>query len=225
MRIAIVEDNESIAKGIAYRLEDRGHATDILNDGAAAELFLRDDRNELIILDINLPGLDGLSILRGLRKRGDHRPVLLLTAHSEVADRVAGLDAGADDYLVKPFEMDELEARVRALSRRRAQTIEDSISLGRLTFRPQSRAALLDDAPLAMPRRELAVLEALLRVNGRVVSKSDLLDHVYGTGAPVEDSAVEAHVSRLRKKLAPAGLDIKTHRGLGYSLIEGKTPA
>ena len=222
MRIAIVEDNESIAKGIAYRLKDRGHAADILNDGEAADLFLRDDKNDLIILDISLPGLDGLSILRGLRKRGDHRPVLLLTAHAEVADRVAGLDAGADDYLVKPFEMDELEARVRALSRRRTQAIEDSITLGRLTFRTETRMALVDDVPLAMPRRELAVLEALLRVNGRVVLKPDLLDHVYGTGAAVEDSAVEAHVSRLRKKLAPAGLDIKAHRGLGYSLLESE---
>lgn len=224
MRIAIVEDNESIAKGIAYRLEDRGHATDILGDGAAAELFLRNDRNDLIILDISLPGIDGLSILRGLRKRGDHRPVLLLTAHSELSDRVAGLDAGADDYLVKPFEMDELEARVRALSRRRAQTIEDSISLGRLTFRTEARVALVGDVPLTMPRREVSVLEALLRVNGRVVSKSVLLEQVYGTGASVEDSAVEAHVSRLRKKLAPIGLDIRTHRGLGYSLLESEGP-
>ncbi|SMX51268.1 response regulator transcription factor [Actibacterium lipolyticum] len=224
MRIAIIEDNESIAKGIAYRLEDRGHATDIIDEGICADEFLRDDKNDLIILDINLPGMDGLAILRALRRRDDHRPVLLLTAKSDISDRVAGLDAGADDYLVKPFEMDELEARVRALSRRRAQSIEDVITLGAITFHPGTREAFVNDAPLALPRREVAVLEALLAARARVVPKADLLEHLYGTGAAVEDSAIEVHISRLRKKLAPLGLDIKTHRGLGYSLIEGDRP-
>ena len=116
MRIAIVEDNINVAKGIAYRLQDRGHATDILHDGIAADAFLRTDGNDLIVLDINLPNLDGVSILRNMRARGDKRPVLLLTANNDTSNLVAGLDAGADDYLTKPFEMEVLEARLRALA-------------------------------------------------------------------------------------------------------------
>ena len=220
MRIAIVEDNDSIAKGIAYRLEDRGHAVDILSDGEAADAFLRDDGNELIILDLTLPGMGGIDILKGMRQRGDGRPVLILTAMSDLPSRVAGLDAGADDYLVKPFEMEELEARVRALSRRGGRALEESLSVGRISFMPDTREAQADGQPLDMPRRELALLEALIRAQGRTVSKSDLLDHLYGTGASVEESAVEVHVSRLRKKLSAFGVDIRTRRGIGYLLQE-----
>lgn len=220
MRIAIVDDNEALAKGIAWRLQDRGHATDLLHDGLEASEFLSGDANDLVILDINLPGLDGLAILREMRARGDQRPVLLLTARDKTADRVQGLDCGADDYLVKPFEMEELEARVRALSRRLGQAAQSELSLGPLRFLLDSRQVEVDGAPLTLPRREVSVLEALLRARGGVVSKTDLLEHVYGTGADVGESAVEAHVSRLRKKLTAAGLDIRVQRGLGYSLQE-----
>lgn len=220
MRIAIVDDNVALAKGIAWRLQDRGHATDLLHDGADANAFLRDDANDIVILDINLPGVDGLEILRSMRARADHRPVLLLTARDKTEDRVQGLDSGADDYLVKPFEMDELEARVRALSRRLAQAPQKELTLGALRFVLDSRQVDIDGTPLPLPRREVSVLEALLRARSGVVSKNDLLEHVYGTGADVGESAVEAHVSRLRKKLIPAGLDIKAQRGLGYSLQE-----
>lgn len=220
MRIAIVDDNEALAKGIAWRLQDRGHATDVLHDGMAAAEFLRRDANDLLILDITLPGMSGLDILRGMRARGDTRPVLLLTARAETRDRVSGLDAGADDYLVKPFEMDELEARVRALARRLPQAPQTEWRLGDLRFVFETRQVEIGGQDAGLPRREVAVLEALLRARGAVISKADLLDHVYGTGADVGDTAVEAHVSRLRKKLARAGLDIRVQRGLGYTLQE-----
>ena len=222
MRIAIVEDNESVAKGIAYRLEDRGHATDLLHDGAAADDFLRDDANDLIVLDINLPRLDGLSVLRNLRARGDVRPVLLLTARGDVEARVTGLDAGADDYLTKPFDMDELEARIRALLRRRGQEIEITLAFGPLHFDVQSRTAHTLAGPLDLPRREVSVIEALMRADGRVVAKADLIEQVYGTGADIEDSAIEVHVSRLRKRLRACGVDIRAQRGLGYRLEQAE---
>ncbi len=218
MRIAIVEDNESVAKGIAYRLEDRGHATDLIHDGADADAFLQSDANDLVVLDINLPHLDGLSVLRNLRARGDARPVLLLTAQGDVEARVTGLDAGADDYLTKPFDMDELEARIRALLRRRGQDIETVLTFGPLRLDVQSRSVAAQDAALDLPRRELSVIEALMRADGRVVAKSDLIEQVYGTGADVEDSAIEVHVSRLRKRLRAHGVDIRAQRGLGYRL-------
>jgi len=219
VRIAIVEDNQSVAKGIAYRLEDRGHATDLIHDGIAADEFLRGDGNDLIILDINLPGLDGLEVLRGLRARGDARPVLLLTANAEIEARVRGLDAGADDYLSKPFDMDELEARIRALLRRPVQSLRTALTLGPLSFDTQARQLSAEGAVLDLPRRELAVIEVLIAAADRTVPKSELFAHVYGTGADHDDSAIEAHVSRLRKRIKPYGIDIRAQRGLGYRLV------
>lgn len=223
MRIAIIEDNESVAKGIAYRMQDRGHATDILRDGSAADEFLRHDGNDIIILDINLPGTDGLSILKTMRARGDQRPVLLLTARSATVDRVSGLNAGADDYLVKPFEMDELEARIRALSRRVPQAVAAEYAMGALRYAPDLRVVTIHGEPLDLPRRELSLLDALIRARNGVLSKTQLLDTLYGTGADVSESAVEAHVSRLRKKIAVAGLEIKSQRNIGYVLQEKPT--
>lgn len=219
MRIAIVEDNESVAKGIAYRLEDRGHAVDLIHDGLVADWFLRDDGNDIILLDITLPGLDGLSVLKSLRSRGDHRPVILLTARSETEDRVAGLDAGADDYVVKPFDLDELEARIRALARRRPDTVRQTLVSGPLTFDLATRRAEVDGEFLDLSRRELAVLEVLISASGRVVPKSDLLESVYGTGADVDETAIEVNVSRLRKRLRPYAIEIQVQRGLGYRLV------
>ncbi|MFZ5964273.1 response regulator transcription factor [Thalassococcus sp. BH17M4-6] len=219
MRIAIIEDNESVAKGIAYRLQDRGHATDLIHDGIAADDFLRGDGNDLIILDINLPGLDGLGVLRNLRARGDQRPVLLLTANAEVTARVQGLDAGADDYLPKPFDMDELEARLRALLRRQGQDIRTRRDFGPLSFDTQSRQLFIDGTAQDLPRREVSVLELLIAAPDRVVPKADLHEHVYGTGSDHDDTAIEAHVSRLRKRLKPGGVDIRAQRGLGYRMV------
>lgn len=218
MRIVIVEDNETLAKAISYRLKDRGHAADVLHDGSDADLFLLQEGADLIVLDINLPGKSGLDILRALRERGDNAPVILLTARSEIEDRVTGLDLGADDYLVKPFEMDELEARIRALSRRKNLEFGAKDAIGGIEFDKTARHVTANGAPVDIPRKELAVLECLLERRGRIVSKADLTDHVYGVGADVDDTAVEPHVSRLRRRLSEHGIAIKTARGLGYML-------
>ncbi|MGX9355143.1 response regulator transcription factor [Roseobacteraceae bacterium S113] len=218
MRITLVEDNVSLARGIAYRLEDSGHAVDLLHDGEAADSFLKDDASDLIILDINLPGRDGLGLLKDLRARGDMRPVILLTARAETEDRVLGLDAGADDYLIKPFEMAELEARVRALSRRRSTPQRQLITIGRLEFDPAARQLLHLGNAIDVPRRELAVFECLFSSDGRLVSKAALLDYAYGVGADVEEKVIEVYISRLRSRLKEFGLTIKTQRGLGYQL-------
>lgn len=218
MRIALIEDNSSLAKGISYRLEDVGHAVDVLTDGDEAARFLRSEAADLIIMDINLPGVDGLTILRDLRQRGDTRPVILLTAKAETQDRVIGLDAGADDYLIKPFEMAELEARVRALLRRRAQPHQARRQFGRLTYDQGTRQIYAGGVEIDLPRREMSAFECLLEAEGRLVSKSALLDHIYGVGTDVEETVVEVYISRLRSKLADYGVQIKTRRGLGYHM-------
>ena len=218
MRIVIVEDNETLANAIAYRLRDRGHAADVLTDGDAADLYLEQEGADLIVLDINLPGRSGLEILRSLRHRGDSAPVILLTARTDTSDRVSGLDMGADDYLVKPFEMDELEARIRALSRRKQLDYGARETIGDLEFDRTARQVSAKGQVLDVPRREMAVLECLLERRGRIVPKRQLTDYVYGVGADVDDSAIEPHVSRLRKRLQKFGIRIKTARGLGYLL-------
>ena len=218
MRIVLVEDNASLAAGICYRLQDAGHAVDVLDDGLAASTFLATDNADLVILDINLPGRDGLDLLKDMRQRGDARPVLLLTARAETVDRVKGLDAGADDYLVKPFEMVELEARIRALSRRKPQTFRKTFRLGPLELDLDARQALINDAAADIPRREISILEALMSAEGRTVAKLQLIEHTYGTGSDVEEAAIEAHISRLRKRLKPHGIAIQVARGLGYAI-------
>ncbi|NOD75641.1 MULTISPECIES: response regulator transcription factor [unclassified Ruegeria] len=218
MRIVIVEDNETLANAIAYRLRDRGHAAEVLADGEEADVYLAQEGADLVVLDINLPGQSGLEILKSLRNRGDGVPVILLTARAETSDRVSGLDMGADDYLVKPFEMDELEARIRALSRRKDLDYEAKESVGKLDFDRAARQVSVQGEVLDIPRREIAVLECLLERRGRIVPKGQLTDYVYGVGADVEASAVEPHVSRLRKRLQNLGIRIKTARGLGYLL-------
>jgi len=223
MRITLVEDNISLAKGISYRLEDAGHAVDVLHDGGAAQDYLSKDQADLVILDINLPGLDGLTLLSQMRARSDTRPVILLTARANTQDRVTGLDAGADDYLIKPFEMAELEARVRALLRRRTIPQQQRRSFGTLQFDPTSRQLFNDEVELDLPRREISVFECLLAAEGRTVSKNTVLDHVYGTGADVEETVVEVYVSRLRSRLKPYGITIGTRRGLGYHM-SAETP-
>ncbi|MEO0429689.1 MAG: response regulator transcription factor [Pseudomonadota bacterium] len=218
MRITLVEDNEALRKGITYRLRDSGHAVDALADGDEAEAFLARESSDLVILDINLPGRSGLDILRGLRAASDARPVILLTARSRTADRVIGLDAGADDYLVKPFEMDELMARVRAVARRRATAPRATLALGALRLDPGALVLSDGESPLDLPRREIAVLAALADAEGRPVSKETILDQVYGAGAEIDAKAVEVYVSRLRKRLAPFGVTIRVERGIGYAL-------
>ncbi|MCV0423882.1 MAG: response regulator transcription factor [Roseibium sp.] len=223
MRIALVEDNVSLAKGIAYQLRDAGHSVDVLHHGGDAEDFLQQEDGDLVILDINLPGKSGLELLRGLRERGDPRPVILLTARSETQDRVLGLDAGADDYLVKPFEMEELAARIRALGRRKATAPRHLQEVGPLKFDLGALQLLEGNVALEVPRRELALLAGLVQANGRTVSKASLLDQLYGAGSETDEKVIEVYVSRLRKRLSPYGVNIQVHRGLGYSLNRSET--
>lgn len=218
MRIALVEDNISLSKGIAYQLRDAGHSVDVLHDGEEADLFLKTEDGDLVILDINLPGKNGLEILAALRERGDPRPVLLLTARSETQDRVKGLDAGADDYLVKPFEMEELAARVRALGRRKATAPRQLIKLGTLKLDVNALQLLHGDTVLDVPRRELVLLSALAEAQGRALSKGALLDHLYGAGSESDEKVIEVYVSRLRKRLSSYGVSIQVQRGIGYSI-------
>ena len=221
MRIVLVEDNHSLRKGIAYRLMDEGHAVDMLDNGADAARFLRQEACDLVILDINLPERDGLSILAEMRRRGDPRPVILLTARSTTDDRVAGLDAGADDYLVKPFAMDELAARVRALARRKDVAPKRTIALGQLTLDVETPQLMQDDAVIDVPRRELAILVALAEAQGMPLSKDTLLDKVYGVGSGTDEKVIEVYVSRLRKRLATSDVAIRVRRGIGYALMTG----
>ena len=223
MRIVIVEDNKSLASGIAHRLRDGGHAVDVLHNGSDGDAFLARESADLAILDINLPGLSGLEIVRGIRKRDDQMPILMLTARTDTSDRVEGLDSGADDYLVKPFEMDELEARVRALLRRRGVTQAPVQSIGELEFEVGSRVLRTNQGIVELRRQELAAFECLLERRGRLVPKSVLIDQMYGVGADVDDKVVEAPISRLRKKLGNHGVTIKAARGLGYLMDDAQS--
>ena len=218
MRIVVVEDNKALRKGIEYRLKDDGHSVDALDNGSDAEAFLVQEECDLIILDINLPGQSGLEVLRALRRRGDPRPVILLTARSSTEDRVLGLDSGADDYLAKPFAMDELAARIRALSRRGSAPIQSSVEIGQLELVLDPLQLISDGETIDVPRRELTLLAVLARAGGRPVSKDTLLDHLYGTGSGTDDKVIEVYVSRLRRRLAPYGAKIQVARGIGYSL-------
>ena len=220
MRIVIVEDNESLVSGIAHRLRDLGHAVDILNDGEDGDAYLASESADLVILDINLPGMNGLEVLRRMRARNDGAPVLMLTARTDTSDKVEGLDSGADDYLVKPFEMAELEARIRALLRRRGSALTSIQSIGDLDFDLGARALRGNGEVIELRRLELAAFECLLERKGQLVPKTVLIDQMYGVGADVDDKVVEAPISRLRKKLADYKVTIKAARGLGYLMEE-----
>lgn len=218
MRIVLVEDNKSLAQGIANALRDQGYAVDWLSNGEEAYRFLASEGGDVAIIDINLPGLSGIEVVRALRKRGASIPVILLTARGELSDRVAGLDAGADDYLVKPFEMAELTARIRALARRRADIQTGTREIGQIRFNQIARTVTGPAGPIDLPRRELALLECLMDHSGRIVSKERIADTLYGVGSEMDANAVELLISRLRRKLADTGVTIRTARGLGYLL-------
>lgn len=222
MRIAVVEDNIPLADGIARAFREDGHGVDEMHDGNDALDFLLNENVNLIILDINLPGCSGLEILSKLRKQKNQTPVLLLTARDTMHDKVDGLDLGADDYLTKPFDLIELKARARALLRRTDKQISEVLKFGELEFDADARQVRLQGQNLELPRREFALAEILMSRAGHVISKSQIIEHLYGAGAEVEDSAVELYVHRLRKKLGTDSAEIKTVRGLGYCFRELK---
>ncbi|GAA4335029.1 response regulator transcription factor [Variovorax defluvii] len=215
MRILLVEDDRVLADALSRALVQSAHAVDVVSTGEEADSALAPNIYDLAILDIGLPGLSGLDVLKRLRARKSTMPVLMLTAFDTLADRVRGLDLGADDYLAKPFDLPELEARVRALLRRSTQSTPD-LEHGQLRFDTVGRRVFHDKRPLDLSPRELALLELLLMRAGRVVSKEQLVNHLYGWGEEVADNAIEVNVYRLRKKLEPLGCEIRTVRGMGY---------
>ena len=218
MHILIVEDDPVLSDGLTRSLRESDYAVDSATDGAEADQILSTHSFDLVILDLGLPKLEGYEVLRRLRRRGSRTPVLILTALDALEDRVKGLDLGADDYLTKPFDLPELEARVRALIRRGQSGSGSLLSHGALTLDIAGRRALLGGEPLELSAREIGVLEVLMLRSGRVVNKDQLAEELYGWDEEVSANAIEVYVHRLRRKLEPAGVTIRTIRGLGYLL-------
>ena len=223
LRILIVEDNHPLADGLAKSFRADGHGVDVIYDGVEANQYLCQDSADLIILDINLPGMSGLQLLRNIRQRNMHTPVLLLTARAKLIDKVDGLDLGADDYLEKPFDLAELKARARALMRRADKVINEVIVVGQLEFDPIARQIKINDEQIDLPRREYALAEILINGRDRIISKHQIIDHLYGFGSEVDEKTVELYIHRLRKRIAGSGAEIKTARGLGYSFRLAKS--
>jgi len=220
LRILLAEDDAVLGDAIFVHLKGGGHAVDWVRDGAAADLALRAQAFELVVLDLGLPRLSGREVLRRMRERSSVTPVLIVTAADAIADRVAGLDAGADDYLVKPFALAELEARIRALIRRSHGHDQNVLVNGPLAFDTAARTATVSGCNVELSSRELAVLELLLMRCGRVIAKEQFVEHLCGWDQDVTDNAIEVYVHRLRRKLEPAGVHVQTVRGLGYCLAK-----
>ena len=219
MRFLLVEDDPMIGDTLRAALRMEGHAVDWVRDAAAAQSTLASERFDLVLLDLGLPQGNGLDVLRAARGRGDATPVIVLTARDGPGDRVAGLDAGADDYLVKPFELDELGARIRAVLRRQAGRAAPVLSHAGVTLDPATRQVTRDGQPVLLSAREYAVLELLMQRPGAVLSRAQIEDRLYGWGEEIESNAVSVYVHQLRKKL---GADyIRSMRGVGYFLDAG----
>lgn len=219
MRILMVEDAEDLAEGVIAHLARSGVVCDLAPDIESARAARAVQSYEAVILDINLPDGSGLSLLREMRQQADRTPVLMLTALTSVDDRVEALDKGADDYLGKPFDQRELEARLRALIRREADRKDDQIALGTLVFAPKDRSATLDGKAMNLTRREAALLDMLIRHQGQFLSKTRLYDSLYGfDDADVGVNAIELYIARLRKKFTDSDVSITTRRGVGYRL-------
>lgn len=226
MRILIAEDDQVLADGLLRTLRASGAAVDHVTDGLQADAALMAHGNlDLLILDLGLPRMHGLEVLKRLRARGGHVPVLILTAADSVEERVRGLDFGADDYMAKPFSLDELEARVRALGRRSAGSSSNLIKHGPLVFDQSSRMAFIDGRSLELSAREVGLLEVLLMRQGRLVSKEQLVERLCEWGDEVTINAIEVYVHRLRKKIEIGPIEIATVRGLGYCLQKIPEPA
>ncbi|MGE5713564.1 MAG: response regulator [Betaproteobacteria bacterium] len=216
MRILLVEDDSMIGESVSEGLKSEGYAVDWVRDGQEAEVSIAATRYSLVVLDLGLPRRDGIDVLRGLRERHVDVPVLVMTARDTVRDRIKGLDAGADDYLVKPFDLDELTARARALIRRAAGRAEPVIERGALVINPATREVTWQGAAVALSAREYALLAALAERPGLVLSRAQLEEKLYGWNESVGSNAVEVHIHNVRKKLGDGV--IRNVRGLGYTL-------
>ena len=214
MRLLLVEDDPMIGASVQRGLKQEGYSVDWVRDGAAAEGALADGVHELILLDLGLPRKSGLELLAALRRRGVATPVLVITARDSVADRVKGLDAGADDYLVKPFDLDELSARVRALLRRQGGRASPVLDVGPLSLDPAAHTVTLDGAPVALSKREFSLLHALMKQPGVPLSRAQIEESLYGWGEEIESNAVEVHIHALRRKIGAER--IRNVRGVGY---------
>jgi DNA-binding response OmpR family regulator len=217
MRLLLVEDDAMIGRAMRQGLGDAGFVVDWVTDGRAAELALANGVYDLALLDLGLPGKDGMALLRELRGRRDPVPVLIVTARDAVADRIAGLNEGADDYVLKPFDLDELVARVRALLRRRAGSAGPLLECGTLQLDPVKREVRLRGEPLTLSAKEFALLETLMQRPGAVLSREQLEDALYGWEREVGSNAVEVHLHNLRRKLGPDV--IRNVRGVGYKVV------
>ncbi|MBS4098473.1 MAG: response regulator transcription factor [Sulfuricella sp.] len=218
MRILIVEDDAVLADGLTRTLRQSGYAADCANNGEQADSALSNENYDVVILDLGLPGMDGLEVLRRLRTRKSTVPVLILTARDALDDRVRGLDLGADDYMVKPFDPPELEARLRALLRRGQASGGGELRIGELSFDAATRCARIGKQIIELSPRELSLLEVLMRRAGKVVGKEQLLEHLYTWDEEATSNAIEVLMHRLRRKLDQHGVIIRTVRGLGYML-------
>jgi two-component system response regulator TctD len=218
MRILIVEDDAALARGIIALLRAAGHAVDHVATGEDALMVVAGEAYALVVLDVGLPDIDGFAVLQTLRRQGNRVPVLMLTARDALDDRVRGLDLGADDYLRKPFAPAELEARIRALGRRRGGDPTPELVLGALVLDRSRGTAQICERTLDLRRREWAVLDALAARAGQIVPRETLQSEVFGYDEPVGPNALEVNITRLRGKLAPDGPTIRTVRGVGYML-------
>ena len=217
MRILLIEDHQRFAGFVQESLDKVGFSVDVVNTAAAGDDAISSVNYDAVVLDLGLPDQDGLDLLRSWRKKGDETPVLIFSARDKIDQKVLGLNSGGDDYLLKPFAVEELVARIRALLRRP----------GNVSFDTTAREVLVNDKAISMPRREMGVLEHLIRRVGRVVPKDVLEDKIYGFGKEVSSNSIEVHISRLRKRLSGAGAEItvQTVRGVGYLLSEEIAPA
>lgn len=218
MRVLLIEDDATLGRALQEFLTGQGYAVDWLADGRRALIAIKNYAYDLVVLDLNLPDMDGLEVLRSFRQEGRYVPVLVLTARDALADRVAGLDAGADDYLSKPFELDELAARVRAFARRHHGTVIPIIEFGSIRFDTVHREIRVSGELLTVSVREMSVLEILLARAGKVVTKQQITQALSAMDSDFSENAVEVYVYRLRKRLEGMGVAIKTVRGFGYML-------
>ncbi len=217
MKILLIEDDAMLGATLQRGLAGSGHAVDWLRDGMQAEAALKTCIFDLVLLDLTLPGRDGLTLLRGLRARQQSVPVIVLTARGDIADRVSGLDLGADDYLSKPFALEELEARIRALMRRLSGQVDPVWNCGDIQLNPATKEVCFRGEPVMLASREYQLLAALMKRPGAILSKNQLTEQLYDWNTEIDSNAIEVHIHRLRQKLAPAL--IRTVRGLGYQLV------
>ncbi len=218
MRLLVVEDDLPLAESLVTLLTSSGYAVDCVHDGASAETLVGVEQFDLVILDLNLPQMDGLSLLRAMRARANPAAVMILTARGAAEDRVRGLDLGADDYMAKPFDVREFEARVRSLLRRQAGLRSATVTLGAVTLDLTTRQFSAADQPLELPPRERALLELLLTRAGKVVTKEAIVQSLTSLDDMLSDNAIEQYISRLRRRIAPFGLGLRAVRGIGYLL-------